>query len=176
MDNWGPEPVEASQVTLGITGAGLGAVMWGKGIGVNLCGSHGSASCCYPLAQGWAVFRRLKWRGRVQRQARAFCARSMGSGSESLVGAPLGTPAQPCVYQTSSLSLPPSRLTNVASIGKYPSTGVFFYWARSMATRATRRAEQGGRNHGPLKTRVTFCQQAPGPRTRLEESYSFRGW
>lgn len=34
-----------------------------------------------------------------------------------------------------------------------------------MATRTTRRAEQGGRNHGPLKTRVTFCQQAqvPGP-------------
>lgn len=84
MDNWGPESVEAPRVTLGITGAGphgAKALVWACVV------PTGPASCHCPLNQGWAVFRRLERKG-VQRQAWAFCAGFMGSGSEALIGAP----------------------------------------------------------------------------------------
>lgn len=53
-------------------------------------------------------------------------------------------------YQVLSLSMPPSQMSaGVCICWEELSTVDFFYWAHSMATRATRRAEQAGRNRGP---------------------------
>lgn len=85
MDNWGPESLEAPRVTLGITGAGP----HGAKHCVGLYGPHGP--CLLPLSpkSGLGSFQKTEVeRKGVQRQAWAFCAGFMGSGSEALIGAP----------------------------------------------------------------------------------------
>lgn len=146
----------------------------------NLCGPHGpcllllSPLSCSPVltpSSGLGSFQRTEMgrKGGAEASMGVLCW-TAGSGPEALVGAPFGnTSTAKCLpgIQPLATTLPPhEREQESASAGKYLSAGVFFYWARSMATRATRRAEQAGSNHGPLKTKVTFCQQAPGPRTR----------